>query len=62
MMNLQNLKQTMSSLEIAGLTGKRHSDVLETIRNVFSEGGILAAEFTAARIVRGKLLIDEHMR
>jgi phage regulator Rha-like protein len=26
--------QTMSSLEIAELTGKRHSDVLEAIRNM----------------------------
>ena len=33
---LQNNKQTISSREIAELTGKRHSDILEAIRNMES--------------------------
>jgi phage regulator Rha-like protein len=40
-------QQTMSSLEIAKLTGKRHSDVLETVRNVLNEAEINSAEFSA---------------
>ena len=37
--------QTMSSLEIAKMTGKRHSDVLKTIRNVLIEADINSATF-----------------
>lgn len=38
---------TMSSLEIAELTRKRHSDVLESIRKVLNEVGINSTEFSA---------------
>lgn len=34
MNNLANIKRTMTSREIAELTGKRHSDVMEAIRNM----------------------------
>jgi len=44
----------MSSLEIAELTGKEHKNVLSDIRNMFDGLGILAANFSAVRIVRGK--------
>ncbi len=37
----------MSSVEIAELTGKRHSDVLESIRKVLIEVDIQPAEFSA---------------
>ena len=40
-------KQTMSSLEIAKLTGKLHKDVLETIRKTLEEADIKPAEFSA---------------
>ena len=39
--------QTMSSLEIAKLTGKQHKDVLETIRKILEEAEIQPAEFSA---------------
>lgn len=45
---------TMSSLEIAELTSKEHKNVLADIRNMLEQLGILAAEFSAVRIVRGK--------
>lgn len=45
---------SMSSLEIAELTGKQHKDVLYDIRIMFESLGILAAEFSAVRKVRGK--------
>jgi len=38
---------SMSSTEIAFLTGKRHSDVLESIRKVLNEVNIDSAEFSA---------------
>lgn len=38
---------TMSSVDIAELTGKRHSDVLESIRKVLNEVDIDSAEFSA---------------
>jgi phage regulator Rha-like protein len=40
-------KQTMSSLEIAKLTGKRHSDVLIDIRKIFDEVDIRITDFSA---------------
>jgi len=46
--------KSMSSLEIAELTGKEHKNVLSDIRNMFDGLGILAANFSAVRIVRGK--------
>jgi len=36
-MEISNLKQTISSREIASLTGKRHSDVIRDIRNLLSK-------------------------
>lgn len=39
---------TMSSLEIADLTGKRHNDVLRDIRSTLEQAGIDAAQFCAA--------------
>lgn len=49
MKNLSALNQekTMSSLEISKMTGKRHSDVLESIRKVLIEVEIEPAEFSA---------------
>jgi Phage regulatory protein Rha (Phage_pRha) len=40
--------QTMSSLEIAKLTGKAHKEVLRDIRNILAQAGIDAAQFCAA--------------
>lgn len=45
LLSLTNL--TMSSVDIAELTGKRHSDVLESIRKVLNEVDIDSAEFSA---------------
>lgn len=39
--------KTMSSLEIAKLTGKQHKDVLETIRKTLEEAEISTADFSA---------------
>jgi phage regulator Rha-like protein len=39
---------TMSSLEIAELTGKRHDNILADIRNMFDELGLEAPEFSGA--------------
>ena len=44
---------TMSSLEIAGLTGKAHKHVLADIRKLLSELGFQPAEFSA-RYIDGK--------
>ena len=44
----------MSSLEIAELTGKQHKDVLYDIRKMLDELGVLAADFSATRKVRGR--------
>jgi len=38
---------TMSSLEVAELTGKRHQDVIRDIRNVLEQAEIEAAQFCA---------------
>ena len=45
--NILNPTQTMSSLEIAELTGKQHKNVLADIRNMLKELGIEGAEFSA---------------
>lgn len=51
-MNIQTAQfaqnPTMSSLEIAKLTGKQHKDVLETIKKTLKEAEIEPAEFSAA--------------
>jgi phage regulator Rha-like protein len=44
LMNL-NKSQTMSSLEIADLTGKRHEDVLRDIRKTMNDAEIEATHF-----------------
>ena len=46
--------QTMSSLEIAKMANKEHKNVLADIRKTLDEVGILAADFLATRLVRGK--------
>lgn len=46
--------KTMSSQEIAELTGKEHKNVLADIREILGQAGILAADFSATRIVRGR--------
>lgn len=38
---------TMPSVDMAGLTGKRHSDVLESIRRVLKKADIDSTEFSA---------------
>ncbi len=40
-------KATMSSLEIAELTGKQHKNVMADIRKILDEVGISSAEFSA---------------
>ena len=45
---------SMSSLEIAELTGKRHDNVMADIRNMFEDLGILATDFSGTRTVRGR--------
>lgn len=47
LVNLSGAAATMSSREIAELTGKQHKDVLENIRKVLDEAGISWAEFSA---------------
>ena len=54
LMTVDNDTLTMSSLEIAKLTGKRHDNVMADIRNMLKELGILAPEFSGTRLVRGK--------
>lgn len=39
--------QTMSSLEIAALTGKEHKEVLRDLRKILNEAEIDAAQFCA---------------
>lgn len=46
--------KSMSSLEIAELTGKEHKHVLFDIRKILEDLNVLAADFTATRKVRGK--------
>lgn len=44
---LTNQPKTMSSLEIAKLTGKQHKDVLRDIRKILDDAGIQSAQFCA---------------
>jgi len=46
--------KSMSSLEIAELTGKDHAKVLIDIRKMLDELGILTSDFSTVRKVRGK--------
>lgn len=47
MLQIANAMQTMSSREIAELTGTLHKDVLDKIRKTLDECGISSAEFSA---------------
>ena len=40
-MNIATMQKTMSSREIAELTGSEHSNVLKTIRNLIAKGVVL---------------------
>lgn len=46
-------QQTMSSVEIAKLTGKEHKNVLADTRNMLNDLGKAAADFSATAIVDG---------
>jgi anti-repressor protein len=47
-MNLINSTKTMSSLEIAKLTGKDHADVLKDVRRILDEAEIGHGQFSAS--------------
>lgn len=47
---MQSSQQTMSSLEIAALTGKNHSDVKRDIKNVLSQAEIDVSRFSGIYI------------
>ena len=53
MNELMNAQTTMSSREIAELTGKEHKNVLADIRQMLGELGLAAAGFSAAAQVPG---------
>ena len=44
--------KSMSSLEIAELTGKEHKNVMADIRKMLEDLNVLAADFLAVRKVR----------
>ena len=54
MSKLTVVVNSMSSLEIAELTGKDHAKVLIDIRKMLDELGILTSDFSTVRKVRGK--------
>ena len=54
MSKLTVVAKSMSSLEIAELTGKDHAKVLIDIRKMLDELGILTSDFSTVRKVRGK--------
>lgn len=54
MKSMSIVVKSMSSLEIAELTGKDHAKVLIDIRKMFDELGILTSDFSTVRKVRGK--------
>ena len=53
MSKLTVVAKSMSSLEIAELTGKDHAKVLIDIRKMLDELGILTSDFSTVRKVRG---------
>lgn len=54
-MNLREITPaTMTSLEIAKLTGKRHDHVMADIEKMLSDLELLAPDFSGTRLVRGK--------
>ena len=54
MKSISVVVKSMSSLEIAELTGKDHAKVLIDIRKMFDELSILTSDFSTVRKVRGK--------
>jgi len=54
MKSISVVVKSMSSLEIAELTGKDHAKVLIDIRKMLDELGILTSDFSTVRKVRGK--------
>jgi len=54
MKSMSIVVKSMSSLEIAELTGKDHAKVLIDIRKMLDELGILTSDFSTVRKVRGK--------
>ena len=54
MKSVSVIVKSMSSLEIAELTGKRHDNVMVDIRKMFEDLNVLAADFSGVRLVRGK--------
>lgn len=54
MKSISVVVKSMSSLEIAELTGKEHKHVMFDIRKMLEDLNVLADGFTATRKVRGK--------
>jgi hypothetical protein len=59
MKDLMNIskEQTMSSREIATLTGKQHYDVVKSIENTLEQAEISSGEFRSTEEVRGKQVV-----
>jgi phage regulator Rha-like protein len=54
MKNIMQIEQTMSSREIAELTGKDHADVLKDIRRILEEAEIEDGKFSGIYLSRRK--------